>query len=176
MGFSGEVTKVGFDNDFGNYVKIKLPDGNTIQLSHLDSVNVKSGQKIDQYQNIGTVGNTGHVIPMAGGDGSHLDIRVTNPDGTTISSREVQNYLQNYKDTTAYGPMDIEVYNSLTPSERKKQQDDPQFRKISEDASRVYRDPNSTIDQILYYSRGGKPLETTQTTQLSKYKAALEHV
>jgi len=72
--------------------------------------------------------------------------------------------------------MDIEVYNSLTPSERKKQQNDPQTRKIAEDANRVYRDPNSTIDQILYYSRGGKPLEATQLTQLTKYQAALNQV
>ena len=66
MGFSGEVTKVGYDNDFGNYVKLKLPDGNTIQLSHLDNVNVKTGQQVDQFQQIGTIGNTGHVIPMGG--------------------------------------------------------------------------------------------------------------
>lgn len=49
--------------------------------------------------------------------------------------------------------MDIEVYNSLTPSEKKKQQNDPQTRKIAEDANRVYSNPDSTIDQILYYSK-----------------------
>ena len=83
-------------------MKLKLPDGNTIQLSHLDNVNVKTGDRIGQFQQVGTVGNTGNVIPGPNGDGSHIDIRVTRPDGYTIGAYEVEDYLKNYNDKTTY--------------------------------------------------------------------------
>lgn len=66
MGFSGQVVNTGSDKDFGNFVKIKLADGNVVQLSHLDNIAVQPGQQVDQFQSIGTIGNTGHVIPSAG--------------------------------------------------------------------------------------------------------------
>jgi hypothetical protein len=101
MGFAGKVVSV-IDANFasspyGNSVVIEDADGNQIRLSHLDSLNVQPGQEIRESDLLGTLGNTGNVIPGPNGDGSHLDIRVK-PAGanTEMSSRQVEQFLGSY--------------------------------------------------------------------------------
>ena len=90
---SGRVAFAGVNKGFGNQVKIKLDDGNEVWLSHLDSINVKEGQRVFSGMNIGKGGKTGTVIPMGGGDGSHLDITMKDKQGKYFSPYEVESYL-----------------------------------------------------------------------------------
>lgn len=49
---------------------------------------------------------------------------------------------------------DIGVFNSLTPSDTKKMQNDPSYRKFVETKKNVMNNPDAKIDDILEYSRG----------------------
>ncbi|MCK5880981.1 MAG: peptidoglycan DD-metalloendopeptidase family protein, partial [Sinobacterium sp.] len=56
----GRVWKSGFSRANGNYVFIKHPGGYTTKYLHLHKRYVKSGQKVEQKEIIGTVGSTGY--------------------------------------------------------------------------------------------------------------------
>lgn len=73
-------------------------------------------------------------------------------------------------------PADILVYNSLTPSDKKKMQNDIGFRNFETQKKTVMDDRNSSIDQILEYSRGGTKLNQTAETQLEKYQQAMNQI
>ena len=90
---SGEVIFTGNNGGFGKQVKIKTAKGNEVWLSHLDSINVKVGDRISKGQFIGKGGNTGKTIPLGGGDGSHLDLTVQRPDGSFFDPRDIANLL-----------------------------------------------------------------------------------
>jgi murein DD-endopeptidase MepM/ murein hydrolase activator NlpD len=86
---AGEVIFVGKNGGFGNQVKIRTAKGNEIWLSHLDSIDVQVGDRLVKNQFVGGGGKTGSVIPVGGGDGSHLDLTVKKPDGSFYSPEEI---------------------------------------------------------------------------------------
>lgn len=55
----GKVVTVSFANDFGNYIIIQHNRGFFTRYAHLSSFRVYKGQKVEQGQVIGTIGNTG---------------------------------------------------------------------------------------------------------------------
>jgi murein DD-endopeptidase MepM/ murein hydrolase activator NlpD len=55
----GKVVTVSFTNDFGNYIIIQHNRGFFTRYAHLASFRVYKGQKVEQGQIIGTIGNTG---------------------------------------------------------------------------------------------------------------------
>ncbi|MEI6874684.1 MAG: M23 family metallopeptidase [Spirochaetota bacterium] len=55
----GKVVTVSFANDFGNYIIIQHNRGFFTRYAHLGSFRVYKGQKVEQGQAIGTIGNTG---------------------------------------------------------------------------------------------------------------------
>lgn len=63
----GLVTAAAYDSHYGNYVVIEK-DGYTTKYAHMDSLNVRSGQRVKKGDVIGTTGNTGSST------GSHLHI------------------------------------------------------------------------------------------------------
>src|SRR3990167_1182928 len=87
---AGKVIAAGYNGGFGNQVKIETSQGNIVWLSHLDSIDVDVGDSIRQGQPVGKGGNTGNVIPMGGGDGSHLDLTVQKPNGSYFSPKEIE--------------------------------------------------------------------------------------
>ncbi len=67
----GEVIFAGWDNGgYGNMVKIMHNDGYETFYAHLNSVNVKEGQKVSQGDVIGKLGNTGRST------GAHLHFEI----------------------------------------------------------------------------------------------------
>lgn len=90
---SGVVTFVGENGGFGNQVRIRNAEGVEIWLSHLSSADVEVGDEVRRGQYVGTGGNTGNVIPLAGGDGSHLDITVKLQDGSFMEPRQIARTL-----------------------------------------------------------------------------------
>jgi len=77
----GIVIEASFDNAKGNYLLIKHSDIYSTFYSHLKSLSVKAGEKLDKGQMIGIAGNTG-----SSSTGSHLHYEVfkngerVNPD------------------------------------------------------------------------------------------------
>ena len=80
----GKVEYADNKGAYGNTVIIKDKKGNREQYSHLDSINVKPGQKVKNNKKIGTIGTTGNVIKGQNGDGSHLHFQETDKSGKLI--------------------------------------------------------------------------------------------
>jgi murein DD-endopeptidase MepM/ murein hydrolase activator NlpD len=55
----GKIVAVSFDTGFGNYVIIQHSHGFYTRYAHMQSFRVYKGQKVQQGQVIGYVGNTG---------------------------------------------------------------------------------------------------------------------
>ncbi len=69
----GEVQKTGFDPYAGNYVRILHPNGVVTFYGHFSKYVVTPGQKVNQGQIIGYIGNTGRTI---GRTGCHVHFEV----------------------------------------------------------------------------------------------------
>ncbi|WP_051532587.1 peptidoglycan DD-metalloendopeptidase family protein [Fusobacterium perfoetens] len=77
----GEVIFAGVAGGYGNLVKIKHSDGYETRYAHLNKINVKKGQKIQQGDIIGESGMTGRVT------GPHLHFEVRK-NGKTLNPME----------------------------------------------------------------------------------------
>lgn len=66
----GQILEVGFNNGYGNYVKIDHLNGFVTLYGHLSRVVVKEGQYVDIAQKIGVSGSTGRVT------GEHIHYEV----------------------------------------------------------------------------------------------------
>ncbi|MEG0546691.1 MAG: peptidoglycan DD-metalloendopeptidase family protein [Oscillospiraceae bacterium] len=78
---SGTVIKaIRGNSSYGNYVMIDHGNGVTTKYAHALSLNVSTGQKVSQGQQIAVAGNTGNVIPGPTSSnpyaGSHLHFEV----------------------------------------------------------------------------------------------------
>lgn len=58
---AGQVSKVGYNSNYGNYIFIDHPGGYRTLYAHLDRVNVSIREKVTQDTLIGTVGRTGYA-------------------------------------------------------------------------------------------------------------------
>ena len=91
---SGEVVRVqdGLPNGsaygYGNYVCIEASSapGITFCQNHLDAytLTVAVGDWIEQGDRIGDCGNSGNVIPLGGGDGTHIDVYAVDEENDNV--------------------------------------------------------------------------------------------
>ena len=79
----GTVTDTGFDNNLGNYVKIRHSESMETVYGHLSEIMVKKDEVVDSNTRIGSVGATG----AATGPHVHLEVRI---DGVC---QNPENYL-----------------------------------------------------------------------------------
>jgi Peptidase family M23 len=63
----------------GNAVRIRHDNGSVTVYGHLQNVNVQGGQRVNQGQQIGTVGNTGNST------GPHLHFEIRDPGGNRLN-------------------------------------------------------------------------------------------
>jgi hypothetical protein len=73
----GTVKSAGAKGQYGNMVEVEHKDGTISYYAHLDGVNVKPGDKVDQGTPIGTIGSTGKST------GAHVEFGVRK-DGKPI--------------------------------------------------------------------------------------------
>ncbi|MGN1317878.1 MAG: M23 family metallopeptidase [Lachnospirales bacterium] len=77
---TGQITKAGFSNSYGNYIGYKTYDGYDLFYAHLDSVKSKVGDVVEKGEVIAYSGSTGQST------GPHLhyeiekDQKQINPD------------------------------------------------------------------------------------------------
>jgi murein DD-endopeptidase MepM/ murein hydrolase activator NlpD len=69
---SGTVEFAGWQNGYGNAVEIRHGNGKSTFYAHMTRIDVRKGQRIDQGQNVGTVGSTG----WSTGPHLHFEFRV----------------------------------------------------------------------------------------------------
>mgnify|MGYP001101793585 CR=1 FL=1 len=67
---AGDVTESGADASYGNYIKIRHPDGFTTVYAHCSKLIAKKGQKVEQGDIIARVGDTGASV------GAHLHFEI----------------------------------------------------------------------------------------------------
>ncbi len=70
---------------YGKHVIVENSRGERIIYGHLSGFNVKAGQTVPSGYSIGKMGNTGNVVALNGGDGSHLHIEKTDKNGRVIA-------------------------------------------------------------------------------------------
>lgn len=76
--FDGEVIVADWWDGYGNYLRIRRPDGYIHCYAHLNEINVSIGEKVKAGQIVALSGNTGV------GTGPHLHFEMRKPDGTPI--------------------------------------------------------------------------------------------
>lgn len=111
-----EVVFAWEDGDYGNSIKVKRPNGDILRFSHNDENFFKAWDTIPANEVFATVGNTGNVIAWEGWDGSHIDLVIERADGTTLKSRQVEQYLNgvNTAQPTTEADTPIQEISSLT--------------------------------------------------------------
>ncbi|GAB2847343.1 M23 family metallopeptidase [Lentzea nigeriaca] len=75
----GVVKDAGPVSGFGQWVRLVHADGTITVYGHVDSYNVREGQRVQAGQQIARMGNRGEST------GSHLHFEVWNPDGEKIN-------------------------------------------------------------------------------------------
>ncbi|WP_207312188.1 M23 family metallopeptidase [Lentzea alba] len=75
----GVVKDAGPISGFGQWVRLVHPDGTITVYGHVDSYNVRVGQRVQAGQQIARMGNRGEST------GPHLHFEVWNPDGQKIN-------------------------------------------------------------------------------------------
>jgi murein DD-endopeptidase MepM/ murein hydrolase activator NlpD len=76
------------EKGYGNYVIVTDAQGNRHRYSHLHQSYVQVGQKVLPGQKLGAMGNTGSTYSTSGGDGTHLDYRITDARNKYINPNE----------------------------------------------------------------------------------------
>jgi hypothetical protein len=114
-----------------------------------------------------------------------LEGKLTETDREAINERgwtdeDINKYAESKKeatgDFTKFSPGDIEVYNSMTPTKKTEFQNDPKFQAFYNKKKEVMDSKDSSMNDILEYSRGGKEITQTEFTQLDKYNSALNQL
>lgn len=112
---SGEVTRVGYDNSYGNFVTIKEEtSGKYHWFCHLKKIKCSVGQKVTRTTIIGTMGETGNAT----GKHLHFEIRDTsNKYGNDLNPCDwlgIENKVQYGLNSNNY---QINTSNENTPSQ-----------------------------------------------------------
>ena len=83
--------------EWGNYVRVDDKDGNRLFFCHLDSRAVAVGQKVNQGDKLGVMGNTGYSF------GAHTHFEVRKSDGRTNLDPAAYLGIPNAKGTYSEG-------------------------------------------------------------------------
>ena len=83
----GQVTKIGYDKSYGNYIVVKAPDGKFHWFCHLSSVTCSVGQKIERTTKIGVMGSTGNST------GKHLHFEIRNSSNKYADTCNPADYM-----------------------------------------------------------------------------------
>ena len=87
---NGTVIQTGNVGTYGNLVKVRYDDGNIGYYSHLNSFNVKAGDKFRAGDILGMSGNTGRST------GPHLHLEVRGADDSYYNQIDPQKYIDMY--------------------------------------------------------------------------------
>jgi hypothetical protein len=89
---------IGFENDpegFGKQAKVVI-EGQELWVSHMDKTLFLQPGQYNAGTKIGTQGNSGNTYSLSGGDGTHVDFTMPDPNSPTgyKSPQEVARFLQ----------------------------------------------------------------------------------
>lgn len=102
----GTVTKVGWDNSYGNYVTVKASDGKYHWYCHLSKVTCREGQKISRTTKIGVMGSTGNST------GKHLHFEIRNSSNKYADNSNPADYMGIPNNVGSYNSEDYQIGNT----------------------------------------------------------------
>jgi hypothetical protein len=85
--FAGTVIESDFNGPYGNTVVVKLTNGYTYRVAHLQALGVRLGDKVGVGTNLGPTGSTGNST------GSHVLIEMRDPTGKPIDPTPILDSL-----------------------------------------------------------------------------------
>lgn len=174
-------------------MQVKTDDGYTVTFNHLDPAMLQrldlQGQRIEQGQMALIAGNTGKVLTLDNGQyraptaqelqqgrGGHFDIRIRDPEGNAIVGKAAQNFLAGGEQEPTFTLAEIARYNEPTfkpTKDLKTREGILRYNQFLEQKAAVMSDENATLEDILYYSRGGGDVLNAPAESLSKYQNVL---
>lgn len=102
----GTVTKIGWDNSYGNYVTVKASDGKYHWYCHLSKVTCKEGQKISRTTKIGVMGSTGNST------GKHLHFEIRNSSNKYADNSNPADYMGIPNQVGSYNTSNYQISNT----------------------------------------------------------------
>lgn len=105
----GEVTKIGTDESYGNYITIKdSKTGKYHWFCHLSKVTCKEGDKITRVSKIGVMGSTGNVT------GKHLHYEIRNSSNKYGDTSDPADYMRITNRVGTYNSKDYALESSTS--------------------------------------------------------------
>lgn len=99
----GTVTKIGWDDSYGNYIIVKATDGKYHWFCHLSKVTCSEGDKITRETKIGVMGATGNVT------GKHLHFEIRNSSNKYGDNTDPANYMGIPNKVGSYNSNDYQI-------------------------------------------------------------------
>ena len=106
----GTVTKIGWDNSYGNYITVKAPDGKYHWFCHLSKVTCSEGDKISRTTKIGIMGETGNVT------GKHLHFEIRNSSNKYADNTDPAAYMGIPNKVDSYDSANYQIGSTSTSS------------------------------------------------------------
>lgn len=106
----GTVTKIGWDNSYGNYITVKAPDGKYHWFCHLSKVTCSEGDKISRTTKIGVMGSTGNST------GKHLHFEIRNSSNKYADNSDPAAYMGIPNKVGSYNTSNYQIGNTTTSS------------------------------------------------------------
>ena len=104
----GTVTKIGWDNSYGNYITVKAPDGKYHWFCHLSKVTCSEGDKISRTTKIGVMGSTGNS------SGKHLHFEIRNSSNKYADTISPAGYMGIPNTVGSYNTSNYQIGNTTS--------------------------------------------------------------
>ena len=106
----GTVTKIGWDNSYGNYITVKASDGKYHWFCHLSKVTCREGDKISRTTKIGVMGSTGNST------GKHLHFEIRNSSNKYADNSNPADYMGIPNAVGSYNTSNYQINRNTTSS------------------------------------------------------------
>ena len=106
----GTVTKIGWDNSYGNYITVKATDGKYHWFCHLSKVTCSEGDKISRTTKIGVMGSTGNST------GKHLHFEIRNANNKYADTISPAGYMGIPNQVGSYNTSNYQINGNTTSS------------------------------------------------------------
>ena len=104
----GTVTKIGWDNSYGNYITVKASDGKYHWFCHLSKVTCREGDKISRTTKIGVMGSTGNST------GKHLHFEIRNSSNKYADNSNPADYMGIPNAVGSYNTSNYQIENTTS--------------------------------------------------------------
>ena len=140
----GTVTKIGWDNSYGNYITVKAPDGKYHWFCHLSKVTCSEGDKISRTTKIGVMGSTGNST------GKHLHFEIRNSSNKYADNSNPADYMGIPNKVGSYNTSNYQIGSTSTSSNSNSTSTDGELKTLSHNTN-LRKAPTTSADILSLY-------------------------